>query len=106
MMIMLKRFPLFVVLALACVALHANYAQAQVAIPLGSCGDSVSDDAQLFGSRIGDVVNQAKTIDDSLQADTRVVTVSQNTLAGRSLRDYFYYIESKCPAWGEPHFVV
>jgi hypothetical protein len=35
-----------------------------------------------------------------------VVTVSQNTLAGSSLKDYFYYIVSKCPNWGEPHFVV
>jgi len=110
MMIILKRFPhfivLFVVLAIACMDLQAKTAQAQLAIPFGSCGDTVSDDAQLFGNRIGDVVNQAKTINDSLQADTRVVTASQNTLAGRSLRDYFYYIESKCPQWGEPQFVV
>jgi hypothetical protein len=35
-----------------------------------------------------------------------VVTVSQNTLAGSSLRDYFYYIASTCPNWGEPQFVV
>jgi hypothetical protein len=106
MIIMLKRFPLFIVLALVCMGQHVKYAQAQAAIPLGSCGDSVSDDANLFGNRIGDVVNQVKTTNDSLQVDTRVVTVSQNTLAGRSLRDYFYYIESKCPAWGEPQFVV
>jgi hypothetical protein len=110
MMIILKRFSnfivLFVVLAIACMGLQGKTAQAQLAIPFGSCGDTVSDDAQLFGNRIGDVVNQAKTINDSLQADTRVVTVSQNTLAGRSLRDYFYYIESKCPQWGEPQFMV
>jgi TPM domain len=110
MMIMLKRFPLFVVLfvvlTIVCMDLQAKIAQAQPAMPSGSCGDTVSDDAQLFGSRIGDVVNQAKTINDSLQADTRVVTVSQNTLAGHSLRDYFYYIVSKCPQWGESQFVV
>jgi CTP:molybdopterin cytidylyltransferase MocA len=109
-MIILKRFPLFVVLfvslAIACMGLQAKTVQAQRAIPLGSCGDTVSDDAQLFGSRIGDVVNQAKAINDSLQADTRVVTVSQNTLAGSSLKDYFYYIVSKCPNWGGPQFVV
>jgi hypothetical protein len=110
MMIILKRFPLFVVLfvvlALAGMVLQANIAQAQPAIPFGSCGDTVSDDAQLFGNRIGDVVNQAQTTNNSLQADTRVVTVNQNTLAGRSLRDYFRYIVSKCPQWGEPQFVV
>jgi hypothetical protein len=110
MMIILKRFPLFVVLfvtlALACMGLQAKTAQAQPAMPSGSCGDTVSDDAQLFGNRIGDIVNQAKTLNDSLQADTRVVTVSPNTLAGRSLKDYFYYIVSKCPQWGEPQFVV
>src|SRR3989440_4161292 len=110
MMIILKRFPLFVIhfvsLAIACIGLQAKTALAHQAMPLGSCSDTVSDDAQLFGSRIGDVVNQAKTINDSLQADTRVVTASQNTLAGRSLRDYFRYIVSKCPQWGEPQFVV
>jgi hypothetical protein len=105
-MIMLKRFLFFIVLVVACMSLHAKYAQAQTVIPFGSCGDTVSDDAQLFGNRIGDVLNQAKAINDSLQADTRVVTISHNILAGRSLRDYFYYIESKCPAWGEPQFVV
>ncbi len=110
MMIMLKRFPLFVILfvslAIACSGLHAKIALAHQTMPSGSCGDTVSDDAQLFGSRIGDVVNQARAINDSLQADTRVVTVSQNTLAGGSLRDYFYYIASKCPNWGGPQFVV
>jgi TPM domain len=110
-MIILKRFPLFAVLfvslAIACMGLQAKTVQAQHAIPLGSCGNTVSDDAQLFGSRIGDIVNQSKAINDSLQADTRVVTVSQNTLAGSSLKDYFYYtIVSKCPNWGGPQFVV
>src|SRR5947209_6479612 len=107
---MLKRLPFFILLfgmlALVLLGLPARSAYAQQAIPAGSCGDTVSDDAQLFGNRIGDVVNQAKTINDSLHADTRVVTVSQNTLAGRSLRDYFYYIESKCPQWGEHQFAV
>jgi hypothetical protein len=110
MMIILKRFPLFVVLfvalASACMGLQTKTAQAHQAMPLGSCGDTVSDDAHLFGSRIVDVVNEAKAINDSLQADTRVVTVSQNTLAGSSLRDYFYSIASKCPNWGSPQFVV
>src|SRR5437764_2386979 len=110
MMTILKRFPLFVVLfatlAITFIGLPAHSAHAQQGRPFGSCGDTVSDDAQLFGSRIGDVVNQAKAINDSLQADTRVVTVSQNTLAGSSLKDYFYYIVSKCPNWGGPQFVV
>jgi hypothetical protein len=110
MMIILKRSPffaiLFVTLATACMGLQAKTAQAQPVMPFGSCGDTVSDDAQLFGNRIGDIVNQAKAINDSLQADTRVVTVSQNTLAGRSLKDYYYYIVSQCPQWGEPQFVV
>jgi hypothetical protein len=110
MMTMPKRLPLFgilfVVLTLAFIGLQAQTAQAQQARPLGSCGDTVSDDAQLFGNQTVDVVNQAKAINDSLQADTRVVTVSQSTLAGSSLRDYFRYIESKCPTWGGSNFVV
>src|SRR5436309_3513203 len=110
MMTILKRLPLFVVLfvtlALTFIGLQAQSALAQQAMPLGSCGDTVSDDAQLFGSRIVDVVNQAKAINDSLRADTRVVTVSQDRLAGSSLRDYFYYIQSKCPTWGGPNFMV
>src|SRR5438067_3045565 len=110
MMTILKRLPLFVVLfgtlAIAFHGLQAKPVHAQQVIPFGSCGDTVSDDAQLFGSRIVDVVNQAKTINDSLQADTRVVTVSQDRLAGSSLKDYFYYIQSKCPNWGGPNFMV
>jgi hypothetical protein len=110
MMTIFKRLPLFVVLfvplAIAFIGLQVHNAYAQQAIPLGSCGDTVSDDAQLFGSRIVDVLNQAKAINDSLQADTRVVTVSQDRLAGSSLKDYFYFIQSKCPAWGGPNFVV
>src|SRR5436853_2949528 len=109
-MIILKHFPFFVILfvslTMACMSLQVRTVQAQQSMPFGSCGDTVSDDAQLFGSRLVDVVNQARAIKDSLQADTRVVTVSQNTLAGSSLRDYFYYIASKCPNWGGPQFVV
>src|SRR6266568_9201196 len=92
MMTMLRRFPLFgiffVLLTLTFTGLQAQTAHAQQARPLGSCGDTVSDDAQLFGSRIVDVVNQAKAMNDSLQADTRVVTVSQDKLAGSSLKAY------------------
>jgi len=110
MMTILKRLPLFVVLfvtlALTFISMQAQTVHAQQAMPLGSCGDTVSDDAQLFGSRIIDVVNQAKAINDSLQADTRVVTVSQDRFAGSSLRDYFYYIQSKCPNWGGSNFMV
>jgi hypothetical protein len=110
MMTMLKRLPLFgilfVLLTLTFTGLQAQTAHAQQVKPLGSCGDTVSDDAQLFGSQIVDVVNQARAMNDSLHADTRVVTVSQSTLAGSSLRNYFYYIESKCPTWGGSNFVV
>ncbi len=109
-MTILKRLPLlvvlFVTLAIAVISLQAKTAHAQQAIPSGSCGDTVSDDAQLFGSRIGDVVKQAKAINDSLQADTRVVTVSQDRLAGSSLKDYYNYIVSQCPNWIEPNAVV
>src|SRR3989440_3192516 len=112
MMTFLKRLLLIVVL---CVPMAITFfglqvqtvrIHAQQAMPSGSCNDTVSDDAQLFGNRIVDVVNQAKAVNDSLQADTRVVTVGQNTLAGSSLRDYFYYIESKCPTWGGSNSVV
>src|SRR5947209_854142 len=90
---------LFAMLALMFIGLQAKTAHAQQAIPAGSCGDTVSDDAQLFGSGIGNVLNQAKTINDSLKADTRVVTVSQSKLAGSSLRSYYTYIVSQCPNW-------
>ncbi len=110
MMTILKRLALlvvlFVTLAIAVIGLQAKTAHAQQAIPSGSCGDTVSDDAQLFGSRILDVVNQAKAINNSLQADTRVVTVSQDRLAGRSLKDYYNSIVSQCPNWIEPNAVV
>ena len=112
MMTFLKRLLLIVVLfvpmAITFFGLQVQtvHVHAQQAMPSGSCNDTVSDDAQLFGNRIVDVVNQAKAVNDSLQADTRVVTVSQNTLAGSSLRDYYYYIQSKCPTWGGSNFVV
>jgi hypothetical protein len=109
-MIIHKRLPLlvvlFVTLAIAFIGLQVKTAHAQQATPTGSCGDTVSDDAQLFGSRIVDVVNQAKAINDSLQADTRVVTVSQSRLAGSSLKAYYNYILSKCPNWIEPNLMV
>ena len=89
-MTMLKRLPLFdilfVLLTLTFICRQAQTAHAQQARPLGSCGDTVSDDAQLFGSQIVDVVNQAKAMNDALQGDTRVVTVSQSTLAARKAR--------------------
>src|SRR5947209_1547987 len=112
MMTVLKRLLLIVVLlvplAITFFGLQVQTVRvhAQQAMPSGSCNDTVSDDAQLFGNRIVDVVNQAKAVNDSLQADTRVVTVGQNTLAGSSLRDYYYYIQSKCPTWGGSNFVV
>src|SRR5260370_9502282 len=112
MMTVLKRLllivVLFVPLAITFFSLQVQTVgvHAQQAMPSGSCNDTVSDDAQLFGNRIVDVLNQAKAINDSLQADTRVVTVSPKTLAGSSLRDYYYYIQSKCPTWGGSNFVV
>ena len=109
-MTILKRLPflvvLFVMLSLVFIGPQAKTVHAQQAIPLGSCNDTVSDDAQLFGSGIADVVNQAKAINDSLQADTRVVTVSPNGLAGSSLKAYYNYILSKCPNWTGPNLMV
>jgi hypothetical protein len=90
---------LFATLALVCIGLQAKTVHAQPAIPAGSCGDTISDDAQLFGNGIGNVLNQAKAINDSLKADTRVVTVSQSRLAGSSLKAYYTYIVSQCPNW-------
>ena len=84
MMTFLKRLLLIVVLfvpmAITFFGLQVQTVRvhAQQAMPSGSCNDTVSDDAQLFGNRIVDVVNQAKAVNDSLQADTRVVTVGQN----------------------------
>jgi uncharacterized membrane protein YgcG len=109
-MTILKRLPFFVVLfgtlALVFIGLQAKTVHAQQAIPLGSCGDTVSDDAQLFGSRIVDVLNQAKAMNDSLQADTRVVTVSQDKLVGSSLKAYYNYIVSRCPNWTGPNAII
>src|SRR5205807_4359430 len=106
----LKRLPffmvLFVMLGLVFVGLQTKTLHAQQVVPAGSCGDTVSDDAQLFGSRIGDVLNQAKAMNDSLQADTRVVTVSQDKLTGSSLRAYYSYILSKCPNWSGPNAII
>src|SRR6266516_7082806 len=106
----LKRLPffmvLFVMLGLVFVGLQTKTVHAQQIIPAGSCGDTVSDDAQLFGSRIGDVLNQAKAINDSLQADTRVVTVSQSKLTGSSLKAYYNYIISQCPNWAGSTSIV
>ncbi len=106
----LKRLPFFMVLlvtlALVFIGLQTKTVHAQQVIPAGSCGDTVSDDAQLFGSRIIDVLNQAKAMNDSLQADTRVVTVSQDKLAGSNLRAYYNYILSKCPNWTGPNAII
>src|SRR3989440_3563788 len=106
----LKRLPffmvLFVMLGLVFIGLQTKTVHAQQVIPAGSCGDTVSDDAQLFGNRIGDVLNQAKAMNDSLQADTRVVTVSQDKLTGSSLRAYYSYILSKCPNWSGPNAII
>jgi TPM domain len=106
----LKRLPFFVVLfvtlGLVCIGLQTKAVHAQQVIPSGSCGDTISDDAQLFGSRIVDVLNQAKAMNDSLQADTRVVTVSQDKLAGSNLRAYYNYIVSSCPNWTGPNAII
>src|SRR5438132_7736079 len=106
----LKRLPffmvLFVMLGLVFIGMQTKTEQTKQVIPVGSCGDTVSDDAQLFGSRIGDVLNQAKAMNDSLQADTRVVTVSQDKLAGSSLRAYYNFILSKCPNWTGPNAII
>ncbi|HYK87085.1 MAG TPA: hypothetical protein VEV19_17070 [Ktedonobacteraceae bacterium] len=110
MMTILKRLPFFVVLfgmlAFLFIGLQTEPAHAQQAMPAGSCGDTVSDDAQLFGSRIGDVLNQATAINNALQADTRVVTVSQSKLAGSSLKAYYNYIVSQCPTWTGSNAVI
>jgi hypothetical protein len=106
----LKRLPFFVVLfvtlGLVFIGLQTKAVHAQQVIPSGSCGDTISDDAQLFGSRIVDVLNQAKGMNDSLQADTRVVTVTQDKLVGSSLKAYYNYIVSRCPNWTGPNAII
>lgn len=109
-MTIFKRLLFFVLIlvmfAITSIGLQGRTAHAEQAIPAGSCNDTVSDDAQLFGNQIGDVLNQAKAINDSLQADTRVVTVTQDKLTNSSLRDYYYYIQGQCPNWAGQNFVV
>jgi len=109
-MTIFKRLLLFAVLvvplAIAVLGLQTQTAHAEPAAPMGACGDTVSDDAQLFGNRVSDVLNQAQSVNKALQADTRVITVSQNTLGGKSLSDYYYYVQSKCPNWAGQNFIV
>ncbi len=109
-MTLFKRLFLFAVLivplAIAVVSLQTHVAHAEQTVPTGSCGETVSDDAQLFGNRVGDVLNSAQSVNKALQADTRVVTVSQSTLGGKSLSDYYYYVQSKCPNWAGQNFIV
>ncbi len=109
-MTLFKRLLLFIVLivllAISVIGLQSPVAHAEQAVPTGSCGDTVSDDAQLFGNRTGDVLSQAQSMNNALQADTRVVTVSQSTLSGKSLSDYYYYVQSKCPNWAGQNFIV
>ncbi|GAC1591003.1 MAG: hypothetical protein NVS4B1_36010 [Ktedonobacteraceae bacterium] len=99
-------FVLLVPLASAFIGLQTHVAHATQAIPTGSCGDTISDDGQLFGNRVGDVLNQAQAVNKALQADTRVVTVSQSTLGTQSPKDYYYYVQSKCPNWAGQNFIV
>lgn len=106
----LKRLPLLAILlsslAMVFLVLPTKTLHAQVIIPAGSCGDTVSDDGQLFGSQASDVLNQAQSINSSLKADTRVVTVSPTKLAGSSLQAYSQYILSRCPGWQEPNIIL
>ncbi len=109
-MTLFKRLLLFTALilafAFAAFGLQTRTASAAQAVPLGSCGDTIADDAQLFGNRVGDVLKQAQSMNSALSADTRVVTVSQSTLGGKSPKDYYYYVQSKCPNWAGQNFIV
>lgn len=109
-MTLFKRLLLFamlvVPLAFVSLGLHTRTASAASKMPMGSCGDTVADDAQLFGNKTGDVLNQAKSMNNALGADTRVVTVSDTTLSGKSPRDYYYYVQSRCPNWAGQNFIV
>ena len=97
---------LFIPLIIALIGLETTAAYAQPIVSLGSCDSTISDDAQLFGNRVGDILNQAQNLNKSLQADTRVITVSQSTLNGKTLKSYFDYVESRCPTWAAPNIVV
>lgn len=74
--------------------------------PLGSCTDTISDDANLFGNQTAAVLQQAQAMNTSLGADTRVVTVTPEKLAGRSLSSYFRSILGNCPTWNGANFAV
>jgi uncharacterized membrane protein YgcG len=106
----LKHLPLLAILlsslAMIFLVLPTKTLHAQAVIPTGSCGDTVSDDAQLFGSQASNVLNQAQSINSSLKADTRVVTVSPAKLAGSSLQAYSQYILSRCAGWQEPNIIL
>jgi hypothetical protein len=109
-MTLLRRLSLFGILFIpiiaALIGLQTTTAYARPAVSLGSCDSTVSDDAQLFGNRTGDILNQAQNLNTSLQADTRVVTVSQSTLNGQTLKSYYAYVVSKCPTWASPNIVA
>ncbi len=87
-MSLFKRLLLFVVLVvpltIVFIGLQTHTTYATQDMPTGSGGETVSDDAQLFGNRVGDVLNQAQPMNNAVQADTRVVKVSQMTLGIRS----------------------
>ena len=97
---------LFIPILIALISLQTTAAYAQPGVSLGSCDSTVSDDAQLFGNRVGDILNQAQNFNTSLKADTRVITVSQSTLNGRTLKSYYEYVASRCPTWAEPNIVA
>jgi uncharacterized membrane protein YgcG len=109
-MTLLRRLSLFGILFIpifsALISLQTTAAYAQPLVSLGSCDSTVSDDAQLFGNRVGDILKQAQDFNTSLKADTRVITVSQSTLNGRTLKSYFDYVESRCPTWAAPNIVA
>ncbi len=109
-MTIFKRLLLFIVLVIpltiTIIGLQTTVAHAEQTASTGTCGDTISDDAQLFGTRTADVLKQAQSMNNALQADTRVVTVSQSMLGGKSLSDYYYYVQSKCPNWAGQNFIV
>ncbi len=109
-MAILKRVSLLLILSVimigALVAMRGETAVAQELRAAGSCGDTVSDDAQLFAGRSLDVLNQARAINQALQADTRVATVTTSKLVGQSLKSYADHIQRQCPTWAKQNTVL
>ncbi len=84
-MTLFKRLLLFVVLVvpltIVFIGLQIHTTDATQAVPIGSCGETVSDDAQLFGNRVGDVLSSELTSGNYAQGTIDLLQQVQKKLS-------------------------